>query len=77
MVKATSLCLILMMVNISWTDDEKEAGSNNSRKALQIFQVVRFPNTICGAADGRNGTCYTNSECSARKSLSQKSVDRQ
>ena len=34
-------------------------------KALSVFNVVKFPNTACGASNGFNGTCYTSSECSS------------
>ena len=33
-------------------------------KALSVFNVVKFPNSACGATNGYNGTCYTSSECS-------------
>merc|ERR1719483_1177105 len=37
------------------------------RKQLGVFTVVKFPNTACNSATtGRNGTCYTASECSAK-----------
>ena len=34
-------------------------------KALSVFNVVKFPNSACGATNGYNGTCYTSSECSS------------
>merc|ERR1719400_1212118 len=42
---------------------------SNSRapKQLSVFTVVKFPNDVCiSGTSGRNGTCYTNSECSAK-----------
>jgi len=37
------------------------------KKSLGVFTVVKFPNTACNSATtGRNGTCYTASECSAK-----------
>ena len=33
-------------------------------KAFSVFNVVKFPNSACGATNGFNGTCYTSSECS-------------
>jgi len=44
------------------------ADNNNTRveKALSVFSVVKFPNSACTSSTaGRNGTCYTSSECSA------------
>jgi len=44
------------------------ATNNNTRveKALSVFSVVKFPNSACTSSTaGRNGTCYTSSECSA------------
>ena len=42
------------------------AGAQLERDGRQsIFQVVRFPNDVCAASSGLNGTCYTASECSS------------
>ena len=30
-----------------------------------MFTVVKFPNTECQSSLGRNGTCFTSSQCSA------------
>merc|ERR1712203_86892 len=37
---------------------QERAGRN-----LSVFNVVSFPNSVCGATNGFNGTCYTASEC--------------
>ena len=42
------------------SETEEERGG----KALSVFNVVKFPNSACGATNGYNGTCYTSSECS-------------
>jgi len=44
------------------------AHQNDTRKRqLSVFTVVKFPNDVCiSGTSGRNGTCYTNSECSAK-----------
>jgi len=40
---------------------------SRGKKALSIFTVVKFPNTACSSSTtGRNGTCYTTSECTAK-----------
>jgi len=42
---------------------------SNSRapKQLSVFTVVKFPNEVClSSTSGRNGTCYTQSECAAK-----------
>merc|ERR1719419_1736865 len=37
-----------------------------TKKALSVFTVVKFPNAACTSSTaGRNGTCYTASECAA------------
>merc|ERR1719295_980656 len=42
-------------------------SSNKTNKALSVFTVVRFPNEVCqSSTTGRNGTCYTASECTSR-----------
>jgi len=44
----------------------KTAEEDRRQKALSIFTVVKFPNTGCqSSTSGRNGTCYTVSECAA------------
>merc|ERR1719427_224464 len=53
-----------MMVVVVVRAEEQE---NRTQKALSIFTVVKFPNTACSSATtGRNGTCYTTSECQAK-----------
>ena len=39
--------------------------SGKEPRALNVFNVVSFPNSACGAKTGYNGTCYTTSECLA------------
>ena len=42
-------------------------GAQLERDGRQsIFQVVRFPNDVCAASSGLNGTCYTASECTSK-----------
>ena len=31
-----------------------------------MFNVVTFPNSVCAATSGYNGTCYTSSECTSK-----------
>ena len=38
----------------------------NSKNPVSIIDL-RFPNDPCGASNGRNGTCFTASECSAKE----------
>jgi len=45
----------------------REEKEDKRAKALSIFTVVNFPNIVCtSTTSGRNGTCYTSSECSAK-----------
>merc|ERR1712203_922625 len=39
---------------------QERAGRN-----LSVFNVVSFPNSVCGATNGFNGTCYTAEECTS------------
>jgi len=54
-------CVILYsLISITYS-------SNKTNKALSVFTVVRFPNEVCqSSTTGRNGTCYTASECTSR-----------
>merc|ERR1719500_1436518 len=44
-------------------------GDNNGNftrdEKMSIFNVVKFPNSVCAATSGYNGTCYSSSECEA------------
>lgn len=40
--------------------------SSRVEKALGIFSVIKFPNSVCQGSGGYNGTCYTTEECSAK-----------
>jgi len=40
---------------------------DRDKKVLSVFTVVKFPNTACDSStSGRNGTCYTASECTSK-----------
>lgn len=42
-------------------------GTKRNEKALSLFTVVQFPNTVCDSSTvGRNGTCYTANECNLK-----------
>jgi len=36
------------------------------QKRIGIFEVVKFANDLCGATNGKNGTCFTEDECESR-----------
>ena len=38
---------------------QTESDQERRHKALSVFNVVTFPNTVCAATTGYNGTCYT------------------
>jgi len=47
-------------------DNSSHNSTHRGEKALSVFSVVKFPNTACTSSTaGRNGTCYTSSECTA------------
>jgi len=55
--------VMVMSVMVVRAQEEESRG----KKALSIFTVVKFPNTACSSSTtGRNGTCYTSSECTAK-----------
>ena len=54
---------ILQLIGPSRQSPEEE---EREKKALSVFNVVKFPNSACGADNGFNGTCYTSSECSSK-----------
>merc|ERR1711990_698465 len=64
----STLLLLLLSLGTTAGDnktDEGEAG--RIKKALSVFTVVKFPNSVCqSSTTGRNGTCYTTSECTAK-----------
>jgi len=41
------------------------SASENRKKAISIFNVVKFKNDVCAGGGNQNGTCYTAEECSA------------
>jgi len=40
------------------------------RKAIGIFNVVKFPNAPCIGSGNNNGTCFTSEECATRNGVS-------
>ena len=63
-------CLFIMGVHTSTYEIGKNATARNStlaaKRAMSVFSVVKFPNSACSSStSGRNGTCYTSSECTA------------
>jgi len=43
-----------------------EAEDNRLKKAFSVFNIVKFKNDACAGSDMKNGTCYTEAECSDR-----------
>eukprot|EP00091_Calanus_sinicus_P020785 TRINITY_DN5889_c0_g1_i1.p1 TRINITY_DN5889_c0_g1~~TRINITY_DN5889_c0_g1_i1.p1 ORF type:complete len:138 (-),score=16.19 TRINITY_DN5889_c0_g1_i1:947-1360(-) len=62
-----SLVEVAMMVTMLCVAANLQETTDRVKKQLSVFTVVKFPNTACtSATNGRNGTCYTASECSAK-----------
>merc|ERR1711953_920150 len=59
--KILILLALLQLVSLSRQSSEEE--DERAGKSLSVFNVVKFPNSVCGATNGYNGTCYTTSEC--------------
>merc|ERR1712083_642167 len=47
---------------------EQQSPNNHNRNGrfFSLFTIVRFNNDACPTSSGKNGTCYTSSECSNR-----------
>jgi len=62
--------LVVMVVVLPFVLVEmQDTNSTKTRdeKVLSVFTVVKFPNTVCtSSTSGRNGTCYTTSECASK-----------
>merc|ERR1719331_2873179 len=43
-----------------------EESSSRLDRQFSVFNVVTFPNSVCAASSGYNGTCYSSSECTAK-----------
>jgi len=58
---------VMVMVGVVVVVARAQEEESRGKKALSIFTVVKFPNTACSSSTtGRNGTCYTSSECTAK-----------
>jgi len=55
------LLILLAVAHLICGEDVLERTGRN----LSVFNVVSFPNSVCGATNGFNGTCYTASECTS------------
>jgi len=66
------LCsLLLVLAEIASSDDNNHRKIEQKEgKILNLFTVVRFPNTVCAGNNGYNGTCYSAEECSSRSGSS-------
>merc|ERR1719216_142797 len=64
---AIFLYFFFSFVSTALSQDVEAGNEDQERggKALSVFNVVKFPNSACGATNGYNGTCYTSSECSS------------
>lgn len=58
--------LFIVLIFISDTKAQQN-DTNTKQRQLSVFTVVKFPNDVCtSATSGRNGTCYTSSECNTK-----------
>merc|ERR550532_2007261 len=56
------LTLLFYIIKVNSLQNE-----SRTEKQLSVFTVVKFPNEVClSSTSGRNGTCYTQSECAAK-----------
>merc|ERR1711971_124357 len=56
----------LTTLNLRANTMENLTSSERHKKILNLFTVVRFPNTVCAGNNGFNGTCYSAEECETR-----------
>merc|ERR1719323_2126981 len=59
------LTLVFASSMILGSIEEADQIEARKGKILNLFSVVRFPNSVC-AGDTLNGTCYSAEECSSR-----------
>lgn len=57
--------LTIFLIGVGFVFAEPEETVERNGKVFPIFQVVRFPNTVC-VGTTQNGTCYTAEECSSK-----------
>jgi len=63
-------CLVVLVLTLLGQGSFENVGNKTAEeelrgaKALSVFNIVTFPNSVCTATSGFNGTCYTSSECS-------------
>merc|ERR1719220_1583251 len=50
----------------SGNNTQLEESSSRLDRQFSVFNVVTFPNSVCAANSGYNGTCYSSSECTAK-----------
>jgi len=71
--KMSAFGFLLMMAFLtvgSQARSSNETVDARVAKALNVFSVVKFPNDVCTATNGFNGTCYTADECSSKSGTS-------
>lgn len=54
------------VIALEFSEQSNIANSAREKKILNVFSVVRFPNTFCIGDNSRNGTCFTDTECAQR-----------
>ena len=66
MEKSVGFLLTFLLISIAYASMESEMSHDGRKgKILNLFSVVRFPNSVC-AGDTLNGTCYSAEECTSR-----------
>jgi len=71
MVKGIIWTILLFVTSSSASMNQTQEGESSSSggrldRQFSVFNVVTFPNSVCAASSGYNGTCYSSSECSAK-----------
>ena len=59
----TLLAVSVTVLQLVGLTQQSSVVGEPSPKVLSVFNVVKFPNDVCAATNGFNGTCYTSSEC--------------
>lgn len=63
----TFTVLEALILLVEGTDIPSRKGG---AKALSLFNIIRFSNSPCAGAGNRNGTCYTEAECTEKRGVS-------
>ncbi|XP_059081532.1 uncharacterized protein LOC131879276 [Tigriopus californicus] len=63
------LCLTAFLAFSFVFAQADDKSLSRGSKALSIFNIIRFSNSACSGTGNRNGTCYTEEECTNKNGI--------